>query len=163
MLGVDPGLRVTGWGVVAAEGEAFRLLAAGVVATDARRPPAERLHHIFRELCGVIERWRPAEVAVEDPFVAENARSAFAIGEARAVALLAAAQAGLPVAPYAPASVKSAVAGNGRSEKAQVAELVRIQLGLAAAPEPADAADAVAVALCHLLTHRAGHRLEAPR
>jgi crossover junction endodeoxyribonuclease RuvC len=163
VLGVDPGLRVTGWGVVSAEGGDFRSLASGAIATDARRPPAERLLHIFRELCAVIERWRPDEVAVEDPFVAENARSALAIGEARAVALLAAAQAGLPVAPYAPAAVKLAVAGNGRSGKLQVQELVRLQLGLASPPEPLDAADALAVAICHLLRRRADATLERAR
>ena len=163
MLGVDPGLRVTGWGVVGANGEAFHSLASGAIPTRRDRRPEERLHHIFRELCAVIERWRPAEVAVEDPFVAQNARSAFAIGEARAVALLAAAQAGLPVRPYTPAEVKLAVAGYGRSDKAQVQELVRVQLGLATAPEPVDAADALAVALCHHLRRRAEARLQEAR
>jgi crossover junction endodeoxyribonuclease RuvC len=111
----------------------------------------------------VIERWRPLEVAVEDPFVAQNARSAFAIGEARAVALLAAAQAGLPVRAYAPAEVKLAVAGYGRSDKAQVQELVRVQLGMSTAAEPVDASDALAVALCHHLRRRTEARLEAAR
>ena len=163
MLGVDPGLRVTGWGVVGATGEELRALASGAIATRRRRPTEERLHQIFRELCAVIDRWRPAEVAVEEPFVAENVRSALAIGEARAVALLAAAQAGLPVRPYAPAEVKLTVAGSGRSDKAQVQELVRVQLGLATAPEPTDAADALAVALCHHLRRRAEARLERAR
>lgn len=163
VLGVDPGLRVTGWGVVGAVGEGLRWLGSGTIPTRADRPPEERLHHLFRELCAVIERWRPAEVAVEDPFVARNARSAFAIGEARAVALLAAAQAGLPVRPYSPAEVKLTVAGYGRSDKAQVQELVRVQLGLARAPEPADAADALAVALCHHLRRRAEARLGETR
>jgi crossover junction endodeoxyribonuclease RuvC len=98
-------------------------------------------------------------VAVEDPFVAQNARSAFAIGEARAIALLAAAQAGLSVRAYPPAEVKLAVAGYGRSDKAQVQEMVRLQLSLAKAPEPADAADALAVAICHHLRRRADERL----
>jgi crossover junction endodeoxyribonuclease RuvC len=152
-------LQVTGWGVVLAEGEALRSLDCGAIATRRQRPTAERLHEIYRSLCDVIERWRPAEVAVEEPFVAENARSALAIGEARAVALLAAAQAGLPVGQYAPAAVKLTVAGNGRSGKPQVQELVRVQLGLAAAPEPVDASDALAVAICHHLRRRAEARL----
>ena len=160
---MDPGLRVTGWGVVGAAGDGFRSLASGAIATSRNGSPEERLHHIFRELCAVIERWRPAEVAVEDPFVGQNARSAFAIGEARAVALLAAAQAGLPVRPYTPTEVKLAVAGYGRSDKAQVQELVRVQLGLAEAPRPADAADALAVALCHHLRRRAEARLQEAR
>ncbi len=160
---MDPGLRVTGWAIVGAAGEELRSLASGAIPTRQDRPREERLHQIFRELCAVIERWRPAEVAVEDPFVAQNVRSALAIGEARAVALLAAAQAGLAVRPYAPAEVKLVVAGNGRSEKRQVQELVRLQLGLVTAPEPLDAADALAVALCHHLRRRADARLEQAR
>ena len=163
VLGVDPGLRVTGWGVVGATGDDMRWLGSGAIATNAKHPPEQRLHQIFTELCAVIERWRPAEVAVENPFVAENARSAFAIGEARAVALLAAAQAGLPVRAYAPAEVKLAVAGYGRSDKAQMQEMVRVQLGLAQAPRPADAADALAVALCHHLRRRTEARLGEAR
>jgi crossover junction endodeoxyribonuclease RuvC len=160
VLGVDPGLRVTGWGLVGADGGDLRAIQSGVIAPRVDQPTEQRLHEIYRELCAVIARWRPAELAVEDPFVAQNARSAFAIGEARAVALLAAAQAGLSVRPYAPAEVKLVVAGYGRSGKAQVQELVRIQLGLAETPEPVDAADALAVALCHHLRRRAEARLE---
>ena len=163
VLGVDPGLRVTGWGIVGATGEELRALASGAIAPRTDGAREERLHHIFRELCAVIERWRPAEVAVEDPFVAQNARSALAIGEARAVALLAAAQAGLAVGAYAPAEVKLTVTGYGRSDKAQIQEMVRIQLGLATAPEPVDAADALAVALCHHLRRRAEARLQQAR
>jgi crossover junction endodeoxyribonuclease RuvC len=160
---VDPGLRVTGWGIVAAEAEGLRSLACGAIATQARRPAEERLYASFRGLCALIERWRPLEVAVEDPFVAENARSAFAIGEARAVALLAAAQAALPVRPYTPAEVKLAVTGYGRGDKRQVQELVRLQLGLDAPPQPADAADALAVAICHHLRRAADARLQEVR
>ena len=151
----------TGWGVVEAVGQEFRWLGCGAIPTRPSRPTEERLHHIYTELCALIDRWRPVEVAVEDPFVAQNARSAFAIGEARAVALLAAAQAGLPVRAYPPAEVKLAVAGYGRSDKAQVQEMVRVQLALAHAPEPADASDALAVALCHHLRRRAEARLGA--
>ena len=126
ILGIDPGLRVTGWGVVCAQSGRLESLASGAIATRSERPPEERLHQIFRELATVIERWRPSEVAVEDPFVGQNARSAFAIGEARAVALLAAAAVGLPVRPYAPAEVKLAVSGHGRSDKVQMQEMVCI-------------------------------------
>ena len=163
VLGVDPGLRVTGWGIVGAAGEELRALASGAIAPPTDRPREERLHQIYRELCAVIERWRPAEVAVEDTFVAQNARSALAIGEARAVALLAAAQAGLAVGAYAPAAVKLTVAGHGRSDKMQIQEMVRLQLGLATVPEPVDASDALAVALCHHLRRRAEARLEQAR
>ncbi len=163
ILGIDPGLTRTGWGVVQAAGTEFRWLGCGAIPTRPARPPEERLHHIYKELCTLIDRWRPVEVAVEDPFVAQNARSAFAIGEARAIALLAAAQAGLPVRAYPPAEVKLAVAGYGRSDKAQMAEMVRVQLSLAKTPEPSDAADALAVALCHHLRRRADTRLSNAR
>jgi crossover junction endodeoxyribonuclease RuvC len=147
--------------VVDGDGRSLRWLGCGAIATNARHAPEQRLQRIYSELCAVIERWRPHEVAVEDPFVAENARSAFAIGEARATALLAAAQAGLAVRAYAPAEIKLAVAGYGRSDKAQMQEMVRLQLGLAVAPSPADAADALAVALCHHLRRRSEQRLGA--
>ena len=154
---------MTGWGVVGASADDLRSPACGAIPTHANQPREERLYHIFRELCAVIERWQPAEVAVEDPFVGENARSALAIGEARAVALLAAAQAGLSASTYAPAEVKLTVAGYGRSDKSQVQEFVRVQLGLASPPEPVDAADALAVALCHHLRRRADARLKEAR
>lgn len=161
VLGVDPGLGVTGWGIVESAGGGLRALASGAIATDRNGfPPEQRLHRIFHELCTIVTRWRPSEVAVEDPFVGENVRSAFAIGQARAVVLLAAGQAGLAVRPYAPAEVKLTVTGSGRSDKAQVQELVRVQLGLPEAPEPADAADALAVALCHHLRSQAEARLQ---
>jgi crossover junction endodeoxyribonuclease RuvC len=144
---------------VRAEGGEMRSLASGAIALRGERRHEERLHHIYRELCAVIARWAPTEVAVEDPFVATNARSAFAIGEARAIALLAAAEAGLEVRQYAPAEIKAAVTGYGRSDKAQVQELVRVQLALETAPEPADAADALAVAICHHLRMRSDARL----
>ena len=111
----------------------------------------------------MIERWQPAEVAVEDPFVGQNARSAFAIGEARAVALLAAAIAGLPVRPYAPTEVKLVVTGYGRSDKAPVQDMVCMQLALAEPPETIDASDALAVAICHHLRARAENRLSMAR
>lgn len=160
ILGVDPGLRVTGWGIVGVQDGALFSPACGAIPTQAKRPTEERLYQIFKELCDVIARWRPAEVAVEDPFVGQNVRSAFAVGEARAVALLASAQAGLAASAYAPAEVKLAVTGYGRSDKSQVQELVRVQLGMIEAPEPEDAADALAVALCHHMKRIEAQRLE---
>lgn len=122
-----------------------------------------RLHEIYRGLTAVIAQWRPAEVAVENPFVAKNAQSAFAIGEARAVALLAAAVAGISVRAYAPTEIKLTVTGHGRSDKEQVQEMVRVQLELTTPPETIDAADALAVALCHHLRIRAETRLSMAR
>ncbi len=160
ILGVDPGLRITGWGIVGAQDGALFSPACGAIPTKAKQPTEQRLHQIFKELCDVIARWKPAEVAVEDPFVGVNVRSAFAVGEARAVALLASAQAGLSASAYAPAEVKLTVTGYGRSDKSQVQELVRVQLGMIEAPESEDAADALAVALCHHMKRLEAKRLE---
>lgn len=154
VLGVDPGLRVTGWAVLAQEGDEPQLLDCGAIATDAARSLAQRLLQVYDGLVGVLQQWRPSEVAVEEPFVAANKRSAMAIGEARAVALLAAAQAGVPVHQYPPAEVKLVVTGHGGSDKSQVQTMLCMQLGLAEPPPSADAADALAVALCHFVRRR---------
>jgi crossover junction endodeoxyribonuclease RuvC len=162
VLGVDPGLRVTGWAVLAGEGGEPRLLDCGAIKTDARRSLPQRLLQVYDALAAVLRQWDPSEVAVEEPFVAANKRSAMAIGEARAVALVTAAQAGLPVQQYPPAEVKLAVTGHGGSDKSQVQAMLCMQLGLAEPPRSADAADALAVALCHLLRRR-GELLIATR
>jgi crossover junction endodeoxyribonuclease RuvC len=162
VLGIDPGLRATGWGVLAVGGggagsperEETRVLGYGVVATEKGAPLPERLRCLFAGLREVIGRWQPAEVAVEEAFVAANRRVAITMGEARGVALLAAAEAGLPVFDYSASEVKQAVAGYGRGSKEQVQEMLRLQLGLEAAPQPADAADALATAVCHLARRR---------
>jgi len=147
-LGVDPGSRATGYGIVESRGRELILIAAGVI-----RPPegalAARLSHIHAELLQLIETWHPELVAVEAVFTAHNARSALVLGHARGVALAACGRAGLDVAEYAPAQVKSAVVGSGRASKPQVQQMVRAILSLPRAPA-ADAADALAVAICHL-------------
>jgi crossover junction endodeoxyribonuclease RuvC len=161
VLGVDPGLRVTGWAILSAQGQRLRLLDCGTIATDARSPLAKRLLCIYDGLAEVLMRWRPWEVAVEEPFVAGNRRSAMALGEARAAALLAAAAEGLPVCQYPPAEVKQLVTGHGRSDKSQVQAMLCMQLGLAEPPASADEADALAVALCHLLRRRGDMLVES--
>ena len=150
VLGVDPGTRVTGWGVIAASPAEPRALAFGVIAPKAALPIEERLAHIFRELQAIIAEHRPSVMAIEDPFVGENVRSTMAIGEARAVAALAATLAEVPVTHYAPAAVKRVVAGGGRGDKSQVRELLRLQLGMREAPADLNASDALAVALTHV-------------
>ncbi|HZP56284.1 MAG TPA: crossover junction endodeoxyribonuclease RuvC [Dehalococcoidia bacterium] len=155
ILGVDPGTRVTGWGIVVAGGADARALEADIIAPSARLPLDRRLLEIFEGLREVIARHRPAEMAVEEPFVGANVRSAMAVGEARTVAMLAAALAGVPVHHYPPATVKQAVAGSGRGEKAQVREMLRLQLGMAKPPADLNASDALAVALCHAMQLRA--------
>lgn len=162
VLGIDPGLRATGWGVLAVASigagppgrEETRVLDYGVVATETGVPLPERLRRLFAGLREVIARWQPAEVAVEEAFVAANKRVAIAMGEARGIALLAAAEAGVPVFEYSATAVKQAVTGYGRGSKEQVQEMLRLQLGLEAAPQPADASDALATALCHLARRR---------
>ncbi|HEY8489619.1 MAG TPA: crossover junction endodeoxyribonuclease RuvC [Dehalococcoidia bacterium] len=152
---MDPGLNVTGYGLVREVPGGLACVAYGAVRTAAGQPRERRLARIHGALTALLAEHRPAAVALEEPFVAVNVRSAFAIGEARAAVMLAAAGAGVPVYQYPPATVKQAVAGYGRGGKAQVQEMVRLQLGLASAPHPADAADALALAICHLAHRRA--------
>jgi len=150
VLGIDPGLAVTGYGVVRVEGRDHSCLGFGAVRAPERLSRGERLLVIYRGLLEVIRESRPQEIAVED-FYAGHVRAAVAIGEARAMALLAAAQAELPVALYKPLEVKQFVTTYGQGSKEQVQEMVRVLLGLEGPPRPADAADALAVALCHCL------------
>ena len=139
-----------GYGLVEeAEGE-IAALTWGVLAPGRRLPLGHRLHHIHTELLKLMERWDPTEVAVEEPFVSQNPRSAIAIGQAQAVALVAAASRGMDAARYAPAEVKRAVTGYGGSSKEQVQRSVCMQLDIEESDMAEDAADALAVALCHI-------------
>jgi len=158
ILGIDPGLSTTGYGLVLLSGDRPRPVgvAYGALNVQRRRPLPERLRQIHAGIAAVIADWQPTEVAVED-FLVGNVRAAVAIGEARAVVLLAAAQAGLPLFQYQPAQVKQFVTSYGGSQKVQVQEMVRLLLGLDEAPEPPDAADALAVALCHCARRRQEH------
>ena len=150
VLGVDPGTAATGYGVVdrGAAGT-LRLVECGVVRPPRGAPLATRLQAIHEELTALIARHRPDAFAVESVFVAKNARSALVLGHARGVVLLAAAQAGLTVAEYPPATIKKAVVGAGAATKAQVQRMVAHILRLRTPPQPSDAADGVAVALTH--------------
>lgn len=150
VLGIDPGLTITGFGLVLAEGNRYRALEFGSVAPPTKAPQAERLLRINEAIADFIREWQPDEVAVED-FIVGHVRAAVAVGEARAAAVLAAAQAGLRVSFYKPLEVKQFVTSYGRGSKEQVAMMVQALLGLPEPPEPADAADALAVALCHCL------------
>lgn len=150
VLGVDPGTATTGYGVVARAGDgAVSLLECGIVRTEATSPLPLRLRAIFEGIVEVLERTRPDVVAVESAFYAKNARTALVLGHARGAILLAATLRDLRVAEYAPAEVKNAVAGTGRATKEQVQFMVQRLLRLKDVPRPADAADAVAVALTH--------------
>ncbi|MGA3132572.1 MAG: crossover junction endodeoxyribonuclease RuvC [Terracidiphilus sp.] len=156
VFGIDCGTEVTGFGVVES-GDGARLpqlvfLAKGAIRLPKNRPLPERLDQVFRELTAELERWRPDAVAVEEVFYSVNAKSALKLGQVRGVALLAAAQQGISVAEYAPLKIKSSVVGYGLASKEQVQFMVARLLGLAEPPQPADAADALAIAICHIHT-----------
>lgn len=148
-LGIDPGSKFTGYGLVAKEGSRLRFIAAGRISTKAGAPLSERLNQVFTGLRRVIRRYSPDMAAVEDIFFAKNVRSAVRLGHVRGVALLAAAEAGLPVSEYSPATIKMAVVGYGQADKSQVGLMVKKILGLDH-DLTEDAADALAAAICHL-------------
>jgi crossover junction endodeoxyribonuclease RuvC len=148
VLGLDPGLERTGWGVVKAHGSRLAHVASGCVVTRAAEPLAARLAALHDGLLGVVAAHAPDTAAVEETFVNAGARSALRLGAARGVVLLAAARCGGEVGEYAPAVVKKSVVGTGGADKAQVAHMVRLLLP-GACPDSPDAADALAVAICH--------------
>ena len=150
VFGIDPGTERTGYGCVETDGSRHRVVACGAIAAPALGSFSERLFDIHRRLAALIAELRPESVAIENLFYAVNARSALKLGHARGVAMLAAAQAGLPVAEYTPAEVKRAVVGYGRADKQQVQQMVKLLLHLPVVPMPHDAADALAVAICHV-------------
>jgi crossover junction endodeoxyribonuclease RuvC len=159
IIGVDPGLRRTGWGVIAVQGARLTHLANGV-CDGGDGAMGDRLARLHAALSAAVSAWRPDAAALERTFVNADAAGALALGQARGVALLALAQAGLPVEEYAPAMVKKAVAGVGRADKAQVARMVAMLLPGARA-EAHDAWDALAVAICRAHRGAAGDRLAA--
>jgi crossover junction endodeoxyribonuclease RuvC len=149
VLGIDPGLANTGYGVVARRGMRFVALDGGVVTTRAGVPLEQRLATIYDEVCALIDRHQPEAVALEDLFFGQNAGSAFKVGQARGVVMLAAGQRGVPCTSYTPQQVKQAVCGTGRAAKEQVARMVCTVLGLPDDPLPDHATDALAVGVCH--------------
>jgi crossover junction endodeoxyribonuclease RuvC len=151
VLGVDPGTLNMGYGVIEEKGgNSISLVGCGVISVPQKMPIEERLRLLHDGLTRIIAEFKPQEAALEEPFVAGNARSALAIGRAQAVAILAAGQARLPVFRYMPTQVKQLVTSYGRSSKDQVQQVVKLQLGVSELPEASDAADALAVAICHL-------------
>ena len=150
VLGIDPGTVVMGYGVIEGQHDELALVDYGTFNCSQRSPIGERLSFLYNELLKIIQRHRPEVVAVEQPFVAKNVRTALVIGRAQTVAILAAANSDIPACEYTPAEVKQMVTSFGGSSKGQVQEMVRLQLALCQAPQPEDAADALAVAICHL-------------
>jgi crossover junction endodeoxyribonuclease RuvC len=155
VLGIDCGSEFTGYGIVEQTyGGDLHYVACGTIKLSTRRPLPERLNQVYDTLRNVIAEFHPDNVAIEDVFYAVNVKSALKLGQVRGVAMLAAASCGLQVAEYAPLSIKSAVVGYGKAEKSQVQHMVTTLLRLNAPPESPDAADALAIAICHL--HTAG-------
>lgn len=148
-LGFDPGTARLGYGVIVSEPDP-RAIDYGIIATDSKLPMAQRLVEIHEAVTELIQVFRPDAVAVERLFFAQNVTTAMTVGQARGVVLLAAAQRGVFVAEYAPSEVKQAVVGYGKADKRQIQEMVRIMLGLESVPRPDDAADALAIAICHV-------------
>jgi crossover junction endodeoxyribonuclease RuvC len=148
ILGIDPGLRRTGWGMITTEGSRLSFLACGVILSDEKMPLAERLRQIHDGIAGAIIDWSPDESAIEETFVNKDAKATLKLGHARGVAMLACAMAGLSVAEYAPNQVKKTIVGAGHAEKQQVQAMVKVLLPKADFTN-ADAADALAVALAH--------------
>lgn len=149
VLGLDPGTAITGYGLIREEGNQLAVVAYGAITTPSDWTLSRRLQSIYRELSHLIHRYQPEASAVEQLFFSRNVRTALTVGHARGVILLALADAGLPVFEYTPLEVKQALSGYGRAGKSQIQELVRLILALDAVPQPDDAADALAVAICH--------------
>jgi crossover junction endodeoxyribonuclease RuvC len=150
VFGIDPGCDRTGYGCVETDGSRHRVVLCGAISTRALAPFPDKLHAIHRRLACLLAECRPQFVAIESLFHSVNVRSALKLGHARGVAMLAAVEAGVPVFEYTPAEIKRAVVGYGRAEKPQVQQMVKLLLGLSAVPSPHDAADALAVAICHV-------------
>jgi len=167
VFGIDCGTEITGYGVVEIcdTGRQTRLVckALGAIRLPKAKPLPERLAQVFRALTAELERWQPEVVAIEGVFYSVNAKSALKLGQVRGVALLAAALLGLPVAEYAPLKIKSSVVGYGLAKKEQVQFMVARLLELAELPQPADAADALAIAICHIHTAQSLLRQGTPQ
>jgi len=150
-LGVDPGTAILGYGVIEGDTEPL-LIEYGVIETESHLPMPQRLKFVYDQFGALLLKFNPGVVAVEQLFFSRNVTTAIAVGQARGVILLAAAQAHIRVFEYSPSEVKHAVVGYGKADKRQIQEMVRLILGLALPPEPDDAADALAIALCHAQT-----------
>ncbi len=153
VVGIDPGLASTGWGIVDSDGSRYRYVDHGVVSTEANVAVGLRLRMIFHELESIITEYRPGEAGIESLYFARNTTSAIPVAQARGVAFLALALADVPAFEYPPQAIKQSIVGEGKADKQQVQELVRVLLGLAEVPRPDHGADALAAAICHL-AHR---------
>ena len=160
ILGIDPGTAITGYGVIRKEdNNKFVVLGYGVIRTDSKQESAQRLGVIYKSLRDLIDEFNPCCLAIEDIFFNKNVATALAVGQARGVAMLAGVHSKLPITEYTPLQVKIAVTGYGRAGQDQVGYMIRVILGMAEIPKPDDAADALAVCLCHgYNSHRWGEQ-----
>lgn len=159
ILGIDPGTAITGYGVVDYVGNHYRIITYGVINSDKTEEPACRLNKIYEGIQGLIDAHKPDSMAIEELFFNKNVKTALQVGQARGVALLAAQRKGVPLSEYTPLQVKQAVVGYGRAEKRQVQFMVKAILNLQEIPRPDDAADALAIAICHGHFYSSGYRL----
>jgi crossover junction endodeoxyribonuclease RuvC len=149
ILGIDPGTAASGFGIIEATNNNFKAKEYGCIKTSSSEPMAERLSTLYQGLKKIIKKFNPNVIAVEQVFFSKNVKTALSIGQARGVALLASAQEGIPLFEYTPLQVKIAVSGYGRADKSQVQKMVRVLLKMDEIPKPDDAADGLAIALCH--------------
>ena len=149
ILGIDPGTRIIGYGLINKRGSAITACDYGVIRLSGKLALTERLKKIHHELGRLLKRLKPETIIVEDIFYAKDVRAMLKLGEARGVILLAASQLNVPIYEYTPAEIKKSVTGNGRADKSQVQKMVTLILGLRTDPKPYDASDALAIALCH--------------
>jgi len=157
LFGVDPGTQSTGYGVISVTGREYQALDYGAIRSSAKTPLNDRYLHIFEELERLLDLYQPEAVAVETQFVYKNAQSALKLGMARGVAIIAAGRRKIPIYEYAPTKAKLAVVGHGSATKSQVQKMTQMLLGLPKLPEPEDAADALALAICHAHNLRFSH------
>lgn len=154
ILGIDPGIAIVGYGIVDIKGNSISMVEYGCITTSSKSRLPDRLFFIMNEMTDIINEFKPNEMAIEELFFNKNTKTAITVAEARGVEILAAKQSGLEIYEYTPLQIKQAVVGYGRAEKQQVQEMVKILLNLSERPKPDDAADALAVAICHSLSHK---------
>ena len=157
IIGIDPGYAIMGWGILDLKGNKFSVVDYGSITTDAGVEAAKRLQHIYAERGAIIAKYQPEEAAIEELFFNNNAKTVILVGEARGIAVLACAHAGLEISEYTPLQIKQALVGYGRADKKQVQAMVKAILNLKEVPKPDDTADAVAAAICH--GHSRGRRV----
>ncbi len=159
-LGIDPGLATMGYGLVRGQADRLQCLEYGVLTTSSQEEMPERLLSLFERTDELIKKYQPVNLALEQLFFSKNVKTAFQVGQARGVIILAAARHGLEVFEYSPLEIKKGITGYGRADKKQMQSLVRSILNLEELPQPDDAADALAVAICHLQVHRLRKKME---